>query len=201
MCTDKTGTITEGKIILEKHLDVRGNDSDRVLEFGYINSYFQTGLKNLMDEAILKHEEQHKDLHEKYTKIDEIPFDFVRRRMSVIVEDKTGLNVLVCKGAVEEIMALCKKVEVNGEVVDVLPEHDEHRKKRVHDLNAEGFRVVAVAYKEMPGAPDEPVYSVKDETRHDSGRFSGLPGPTQSDRHASHRTPAWAKRRCENLDG
>jgi Mg2+-importing ATPase len=164
LCTDKTGTITEGKIILEKHLDVHGDDSDRVLEFGYINSYFQTGLKNLMDEAILKHEEQHKDLHEKYTKIDEIPFDFIRRRMSVIVEDKTGLNTLVCKGAVEEIMALCKKVEVNGEVVDVLPEHDEHRKKRVHDLNAEGFRVVAVAYKEMPGAPDEPVYSVKDET-------------------------------------
>jgi P-type Mg2+ transporter len=164
LCTDKTGTITEGKIILEKHLDVRGNDSDRVLEFGYINSYFQTGLKNLMDEAILKHEEQHKDLHEKYTKIDEIPFDFIRRRMSVIVEDKSGLNTLVCKGAVEEIMALCKKVEVNGEVVDVVPEHDEHRKKRVHDLNAEGFRVVAVAYKEMPGAPDEPVYSVKDET-------------------------------------
>ena len=164
LCTDKTGTITERKIILEKHLDVRGNPSDRVLEFGYMNSYFQTGLKNLMDEAILKHEAQHQDLHQKYHKIDEIPFDFVRRRMSVIVEDKTGLNVLVCKGAVEEIMVLCRKVEVNGEVVDVLPEHDEHRKKRVHDLNAEGFRVVAVAYKEMPGATDEPVYSVKDET-------------------------------------
>jgi P-type Mg2+ transporter len=164
LCTDKTGTITEGKIVLEKYLDVRGNSSDRVLEFGYMNSYFQTGLKNLMDEAILKHEAQHQDLHQKYHKIDEIPFDFVRRRMSVIVEDKAGLNVLVCKGAVEEIMALCKRVEVNGEVVDVLPEHDEHRKTRVRDLNAEGFRVVAVAYKEMPGAPDEPVYSVKDET-------------------------------------
>ena len=164
LCTDKTGTITEGKIILEKHLDVRGNPSDRVLEFGYINSYFQTGLKNLMDEAILKHEAQHQDLRQKYNKIDEIPFDFVRRRMSVIVEDKAGLNVLVCKGAVEEIMALCKRVEINGEIVDVIPEHDEHRKKRVHDLNAEGFRVVAVAYKEMPGAPDEPVYSVKDES-------------------------------------
>jgi Mg2+-importing ATPase len=163
LCTDKTGTITQGKIILEKYLDVRGNPSDRVLEFGYINSYFQTGLKNMMDVAILDHEKEHQHLHQKFTKIDEIPFDFVRRRMSVIVEDQTGLNVLVCKGAVEEIMALCPRVEVEGQIMDVLPEHDEHRKKRVNDLNAEGFRVVAVAYKEMPGAPDEPVYSVKDE--------------------------------------
>ena len=163
LCTDKTGTITQGKIVLEKYLDVRGNPSDRVLEFGYMNSYFQTGLKNMMDEAILDHEKEHQHIHQKYNKIDEIPFDFVRRRMSVIVEDQTGLNVLVCKGAVEEIMALCPRVEVDGQIVDVLPEHDEHRKKRVHDLNAEGFRVVAVAYKEMPGAPDAPVYSVKDE--------------------------------------
>jgi Mg2+-importing ATPase len=163
LCTDKTGTITEGKIVLEKYIDVRGNPSPRVLEFGYINSYFQTGLKNLMDEAILKHEAQHQNLQEKYKKIDEIPFDFVRRRMSVIVEDESGLNTLVCKGAVEEIMALCNKVELEGQILDVLPEHDEHRKKRVHDLNDEGFRVIAIAYKEMPDAPDEPVYSIKDE--------------------------------------
>ncbi|HVN54445.1 MAG TPA: magnesium-translocating P-type ATPase [Anaerolineaceae bacterium] len=166
LCTDKTGTITEGKIVLEKYIDVHGQPSERVLEFGYINSYFQTGLKNMMDEAVLKHEHDLEDQHiqQKYTKIDEIPFDFVRRCMSVIVEDKTGLNVLVCKGAVEEIMAICTRVEIEGQVLDVLPEHDEHRRRRVHELNAEGFRVVAVAYKEMPGAPDKPVYTVKDES-------------------------------------
>jgi Mg2+-importing ATPase len=163
LCTDKTGTITQGKIILEKHIDPRGNPSEKVLEFGYINSYFQTGLKNLMDEAILKHEEHHDVIHQKWKKIDEIPFDFNRRRMSVIVEDETGLNMLVCKGAVEEVMALCSQVEADGQVLDVLPEHTEHRKKRVADLNADGFRVVAVAYKLMPNAPDEPVYTINDE--------------------------------------
>ncbi len=156
LCTDKTGTITQGKIILEKHIDPRGNPSEKVLEFGYINSYFQTGLKNLMDEAILKHEEHHDVIHQKWKKIDEIPFDFNRRRMSVIVEDETGLNMLVCKGAVEEVMALCSQVEADGQVLDVLPEHTEHRKKRVADLNADGFRVVAVAYKLMPNARMNP---------------------------------------------
>ena len=164
LCTDKTGTITQGKIILEKYIDPRGNPSEKVLEFGYINSYFQTGLKNLMDEAILQHDEHQVEIHQKWKKIDEIPFDFNRRRMSVIVEDENGLNMLVCKGAVEEVMALCSQVEVDGQVLDVLPEHTEHRKKRVADLNAEGFRVVAVAYKLMPNAPDEPVYTVKDES-------------------------------------
>jgi len=163
LCTDKTGTITEGRITLEKHIDPRGNPSEKVLEFGYINSYFQTGLKNLMDEAILQHEEHHDVIHQKWQKIDEIPFDFNRRRMSVIVEDEKGLNMLVCKGAVEEVMSLCSQVEADGQVLDVLPEHTEHRKKRVADLNAEGYRVVAVAYKLMPDAPDEPVYTVNDE--------------------------------------
>jgi len=117
-----------------------------------------------MDEAILQHDEPHAEIQQKWKKIDEIPFDFNRRRMSVIVEDENGLNMLVCKGAVEEVMALCSQVEVDGQVLDVLPEHTEHRKKRVADLNAEGFRVVAVAYKLMPDAPDEPVYTVKDES-------------------------------------
>ena len=116
LCTDKTGTITQGKIVLEKHLDVHGDPSEKVLDYGYMNSYYQTGLKNLMDEAILDHEEleEHLKAKEKYRKIDEIPFDFVRRRMSVVVEDETGLNTLICKGAVEEIMSLCTQVEVDG---------------------------------------------------------------------------------------
>jgi Mg2+-importing ATPase len=166
LCTDKTGTLTQGKIVLEKHLDVYGEPSERVLHFGYLNSFHHTGLKNLLDKAILDHEElkEHLKADEKYRKIDEIPFDFVRRRMSVVVEDDTGLNTLICKGAVDEVMGLCTRVEVKGEVIEVLPEHDAKRRELADNLNAQGFRVVALAFKQMPGAPDEPVYSVKDES-------------------------------------
>jgi Mg2+-importing ATPase len=166
LCTDKTGTLTQGKIVLEKHLDAHGDPSEKVLHFGYLNSYHHTGLKNLLDEAILDHEELKERLKadEKYRKIDEIPFDFVRRRMSVVVEDETGLNTLICKGAVEEVLSLCTRMEVKGEVIEVLPEHDAKRRQLADDLNGQGFRVIALAYKQMPGASDEPVYSVKDES-------------------------------------
>ncbi|MDP1857371.1 MAG: magnesium-translocating P-type ATPase, partial [Gemmatimonadaceae bacterium] len=166
LCTDKTGTITQGKIVLEKHLDVNGEDSERVLHFGYLNSFHHTGLKNLLDEAILKHEEleQHLQVQEKYRKIDEIPFDFVRRRMSVVVEDESGLNTLICKGAVDEVLSLCTRVELNGEVIAVQSEHDTRRRQLADELNGQGFRVIALAYKRMQGAPDEPVYAVKDES-------------------------------------
>jgi Mg2+-importing ATPase len=166
LCTDKTGTITQGKIVLEKHLDAHGDPSEKVLHYGYLNSYHHTGLKNLLDEAILDHEELEERLkaNEKYRKIDEIPFDFVRRRMSVIIEDETGLNTLICKGAVEEVLSLCTRVEVKGEVIEVLPEHDAKRRQLADELNGQGFRVIALAYKQMPGASDEPVYSIKDES-------------------------------------
>ena len=166
LCTDKTGTLTQGKIVLEKHLDANGDPSEKVLQFGYLNSYYHTGLKNLLDEAILDHQEMEERLKakEKYRKIDEIPFDFVRRRMSVVVEDETGLNTLICKGAVEEVLSLCTRVEVKGEVIEVLPEHDAKRRQLADDLNGQGFRVIALAYKQMPGGSDEPVYSVKDES-------------------------------------
>ena len=165
LCTDKTGTLTQGKIVLEKHLDVHGDESERVLQYGYMNSYFQTGLKNLMDEAILDHGHLEEDLKVKtdYRKIDEIPFDFQRRRMSVIVEDKQNQHILICKGAVEEIMRLSPRVEVGGKVLDVQPEHDAHRKQLVQGLNEQGFRVVAVAYKVIPGDNDEPHYGTQDE--------------------------------------
>ena len=166
LCTDKTGTITEGKIILEKHLDVKGNPSQRVLDYGYMNSYYQTGLKNLMDDAILKHVNLNADLKvdETYHKIDELPFDFQRRRMSVIVENTENQQILICKGAVEEIMHLSTHVEINGEVLEVTAEHDEHRKKRVMELNSEGFRVIAIAYRMFPGTDDTPHYTTKDES-------------------------------------
>jgi Mg2+-importing ATPase len=166
LCTDKTGTLTEGKIVLEKHLDVHGNDSERVLHYGYMNSYYQTGLKNLMDEAILDYGHLEEDLKVKtdYRKIDEIPFDFQRRRMSVIVEDNQNQHLLICKGAVEEIMRLSPRVEVKGQVLEVTAEHDAHRKLLVQDLNSQGFRVVAVAYKIIPGDNDEPHYNVQDES-------------------------------------
>jgi Mg2+-importing ATPase len=166
LCTDKTGTLTQGKIVLEKYLDVNGEPSEKVLQYGYLNSYHHTGLKNLMDEAILDHEELEERLKakEKYRKIDEIPFDFVRRRMSVVVEDETGLNTLICKGAVDEVLSLCTRVETNGGVIAVQPEHDAKRRQIADDLNGQGFRVIALAYKQMPGGSDEPVYSVKDES-------------------------------------
>ncbi len=166
LCADKTGTLTQGKVVLEKYLDPHGDSSEKVLHYGYLNSYHHTGLKNLLDEAVLAHEELEERLkaNEEYRKIDEIPFDFVRRRMSVVVEDKTGLNTLICKGAVEEVLSLCTRVEVEGEVIEVLPEHDAKRRQLADDLNGQGFRVIALAYKQMPGSSDEPVYSVKDES-------------------------------------
>jgi Mg2+-importing ATPase len=166
LCTDKTGTITQGKIVLEKYLDVDGNSSDKVLQYGYLNSFHHTGLKNMLDAAILDHEELKDRLKakEKYHKIDEIPFDFIRKRMSVIVEDTTGLNTLICKGAVEEVMSLCTRVDVDGKVIDMLPENHEKGLKIASELNGQGFRVIALAYKEMPGATDEPTYAVKDES-------------------------------------
>jgi Mg2+-importing ATPase len=166
LCTDKTGTITQGKIILEKHLDVNGASSDRVLHYGYLNSYHHTGLNNIMDVAILDHGDLEVSLkaNMKYKKIDEIPFDFVRRRMSVILETDTGMHILICKGAIEETMACCTRIEINGQEKPLLPEYTEKAKGLVNGLNGEGFRVIAVAYKEMPGSPDAPLYKVADES-------------------------------------
>ena len=166
LCTDKTGTLTQGKIILEKHLDVRGNESPRVLHYGYMNSYYQTGLKNLMDEAILNHGDLNDTLQvdENFRKIDELPFDFKRRRMSVILENNKNEQILICKGAVEEIMRLSTHVEIEGKTVEVMAEHDEHRKLRIKELNEQGFRVIAVAYRIFSGENDEPHYSVQDES-------------------------------------
>jgi len=166
LCTDKTGTITEGKIILEKHVNVQGEPSSRVLHYGYLNSYHHTGLKNLLDEAILEHGELEEFLKadEKYNKIDEIPFDFTRKRMSVIVEDETGLNILICKGSVDKIIECCNRVEIHGNIFPMLPEYEENAEKIVSELNTQGFLAIALAYKEISDASDQPVYEIKDES-------------------------------------
>jgi Mg2+-importing ATPase len=162
LCTDKTGTLTEGKIILEKHLDINGKDNNPSLHFAFINSYFQTGLNDMIDEAILKHEEAKEKLEiVNYEKIDEIPFDFSRRKMSVIVSDNLGKNLLICKGAVEEIFDSCTNVLVDGKIVSMDQFGGEKKILIEEELNKEGFRVIAVAYKEV--STDKKVFSIKDE--------------------------------------
>ena len=164
LCTDKTGTLTEDKIILERHLDIHGNEDIRVLRHGYLNSYFQTGLKNLLDIAILEHgnEEGFSNLRIIYEKVDEIPFDFARRRMSVVLEDKNGKTQLITKGAVEEMLSICTFAEYKGNVVELTEDVKNEIFETVDELNASGMRVVAVAQKTNP-SPEE-VFSIKDES-------------------------------------
>ncbi|SFC10710.1 Mg2+-importing ATPase [Polaromonas sp. OV174] len=164
LCTDKTGTLTQDKIALARHTDVFGHESEEVLGFAYLNSFYQTGLKNLLDRAVLEHFEVAKELQlsKNYKKIDEIPFDFQRRRMSVVVSERDDHHELICKGAVEEILAACTRVR-DGEHTVAL---DAAMLARVQDvtreLNEEGLRVVAVAMKEIP--PSQITYSVADES-------------------------------------
>ena len=163
LCTDKTGTLTQDRIILKRHLDIRGNDSDRVLEYAYLNSFHQSGLKNLLDVAVLKHVELEGGLkvQERFQKIDEMPFDFERRRMSVVLARDDGVHILICKGAVEEVFAACKHYAIDGETGPLDDSHFASAMETTAKLNADGFRVVAVAFKEMP--PTQTTYSVADE--------------------------------------
>ncbi|MBA3998283.1 MAG: magnesium-translocating P-type ATPase [Candidatus Accumulibacter sp.] len=163
LCTDKTGTLTQDKIFLSRHTDVWGEDSDDVLEAAYLNSYYQTGLKNLLDVAVLEHTEVHKELNPaaNFRKVDEIPFDFQRRRMSVVVAEHEEHHLLICKGAVEEILEVCQRVR-HGELDEPLtPELLARVRAVTADLNEDGLRVVAVASKELP--PTQESYSVADE--------------------------------------
>jgi Mg2+-importing ATPase len=166
LCTDKTGTLTQDKVIMKKHVDLQGDDNDDVLEYAYLNSFYQSGLKNLLDVAVLEHRDIRQDLHideHAYAKIDEIPFDFMRRRMSVVVaNNQTKQHVLICKGAVEEVLDSCIRGDVKGEPFDMTLAHRADTLRLAKELNEDGFRVIAVAHKDMP--PEQAVYGVKDES-------------------------------------
>ena len=163
LCTDKTGTLTQDRVILKRHLDLQGKNSDRVLEYAYLNSLHQSGLKNLLDVAVLQHVELDEKLKvdEQFTKIDEIPFDFERRRMSVVLKRGDDAHILICKGAVEEIFSVCTHYVNNDATGDLDASHFAQAQKTTAELNADGFRVIAVAFKEMP--PAQAAYSVADE--------------------------------------
>jgi Mg2+-importing ATPase len=163
LCTDKTGTLTQDKIFLSRHCGAFGEDFDTVLEYAYLNSYYQTGLKNLLDVAVLERVDMQRDLAvaTAYRKVDEIPFDFNRRRMSVVVAEQDQHHLLICKGAVEEILAVCTRVQHDGATEPITEETLARMRELTADLNEEGLRVVAVAIKEMP--PTRETYGLPDE--------------------------------------
>ncbi len=149
LCTDKTGTLTQDEIVLEKYMDVKGREDKRILRHAFLNSYFQMGLKNLMDAAIINRAEKEElsYLKEAYVREDEIPFDFSRRRMSVVLRDREGKRQLITKGAVEEVLSICGYIEIDGEVKPITPELVQSARKLAGENNLEGIRVIAVAQK------------------------------------------------------
>lgn len=190
LCTDKTGTLTQNKIILEKHLDIHGHDDLGVLEYAWLNSFNQTGLKNVLDVAVLDYALQHEivDKLKHFKKIDEIPFDFVRRRMSVIVRNGGNRNLLVCKGAIEEVLPLCafahdQRVTENEGVISFTKDMGKEVRRITRKLNQDGLRAIAVAYKWL--APEDRTYSVQDEKDLIlSGYLAFLDPPKESAREA-----------------
>jgi len=169
LCTDKTGTLTQDKVVLEYHLDVNGKEDDRVLRHAFLNSYYQTGLKNLMDIAIIEHTkalEKEKpevaDLEHRYHKVDEIPFDFERRRMSVVVADQSGKTQMITKGAIEEMLRISTHVEYDGRVTELTQEERAFVLGKVSELNRSGMRVLGVAQKTNPSPVG--AFSVSDES-------------------------------------
>ncbi len=152
LCTDKTGTLTEDRVVLLRHCNVAGRETEEVLLDGYLISYFQTGLKNLLDLAILDSSDFHgKTEVEQYKKLDEIPFDFTRRMMSVLVEGPEGKAILLTKGAPEEVFQQCSHFELDGKVSPMDPSLMVGLKEQYENLSNDGFRVLAVAKKELPG--------------------------------------------------
>ena len=159
LCTDKTGTLTQDRVILEKHVDVTNRESEDVLRYAYMNSYYQTGLRNLLDRSILSNTEL--DVERNCRKVDEIPFDFQRKRMSVVV-DYEGDHVLICKGAVDDIYKACTHYQIDDEIHLMIDLIKRDLLEEYEDLSRDGYRVLAVAYREFPQTKQ--VFSVADET-------------------------------------
>ena len=164
LCTDKTGTLTQDQIILERHVNTSNNEDYEVLKYAYLNSHFQSGLKNLMDEAVLSHAKTHLDssLHTLYAKVDEIPFDFERRRMSVILEEQNGECLLICKGAIEELTNQCSHILLNGQIKSLTSFDLQSQHEISQGLNEDGFRVVAVAIRRIQ---NQKTFEVSDEVK------------------------------------
>jgi Mg2+-importing ATPase len=163
LCTDKTGTLTQDRVILERHTDINGDEDERVLEFAWLNSFHQTGLKNLLDLAVLERTEAAvaERLRATYTLVDEVPFDFSRRRMSVIVRDEGGKHFLISKGAVAETLGACTRVALGDAIDTITPERHKEVRDVARDMNDDGFRVLALGVREIEARPS---YSRDDES-------------------------------------
>lgn len=163
LCTDKTGTLTEDKIVLQKYIDVSGKEDISILEYAYLNSYFATGMKNLVDRAIISYGTKNKidDIISEYKKIDEIPFDYTRKRMSVVVQSQEGQHKMITKGALEEILKVCNKVKYNGQIKDLTKDLINTVQKEVESYAMQGMQVIALASKrEYRGVN---VFNISDE--------------------------------------
>ncbi|MEI8343145.1 MAG: magnesium-translocating P-type ATPase, partial [Verrucomicrobiota bacterium] len=159
LCTDKTGTLTQDRVILEKSVDVTNRDSEDVLRYAYMNSYYQTGLRNLLDRSVLSHSDL--DVERGCKKVDEIPFDFQRKRMSVIV-DYEGDHVLICKGAVEDVYKACTHYQVDDEIHLMIDLIKNDLLEEYEELSRDGYRVLGIAYREF--SREKNVFSVADES-------------------------------------
>lgn len=182
LCTDKTGTLTEDKIVLQKYIDVNGNEDTSILEYAYLNSYFGTGMKNLVDRAIIIYgnEKNVKEIVNDYTKIDEIPFDYTRKRMSVVVKsNKNNGYRMFTKGALEEILKVCTKVKYNGHVNELTPEMVEIVEQKAKEYAVQGMQVIAIASKrEYRGVN---VFNVSDEANMTFIGFVAFLDPAKKD--------------------
>src|SRR5471032_2107476 len=165
LCTDKTGTLTQDKIILEHHVDISGKRNDSVLSLAWLNSYHQSGMKNLMDQAVLYFSENEPNFvkPEGFSKVDEMPFDFIRRRLSIVVKDKQANHLLVCKGAVEEMLSISTHLHENGKVVELDQARRDQLLAMANDYNKDGFRVLVVATRDIKKSDTKHQYSTADE--------------------------------------
>ena len=180
LCTDKTGTLTEDKVILEKYMDASGKESLRILKHAFLNSYFQTGLKNLIDVAIIERaaKEKMNVLKEQYVREDEIPFDFSRRRMSVVLRDEKGKRQLITKGAVDEILSICSYIDYDGTAIELTEELRNKAYQVYEENNKDGLRVLAVAQKNE--IHDVNTFGVQDESNMVLIGFVGFLDPPKS---------------------